>query len=68
MTIQVSPHASSIGKIDAPIFDPLACRLTDEQAAIITRARELGQTVFAARAAVFDRDEPFRRHFARQRI
>ena len=36
MTVQVSTHVTAIGKIDAPIFDPLAYRLTDEQAAIIT--------------------------------
>src|SRR3954465_2434829 len=59
MTVQVSKHVTAIGKIDAPIFDPLAFRLNDEQAAIITRARELGQTVFAARAAAFDRDAAF---------
>jgi len=59
MTVQVSKHVTAIGKIDAPIFDPVAFRLNDEQAAIITKARELGQTVFAARAAGFDRDATF---------
>src|SRR5664279_2819262 len=59
MTVQVSKHVTAIGKIDAPIFDPLAFRLSDEQAAIIARARELGQTVFAGRAAAFDRDATF---------
>ena len=59
MTVQVSTHVTAIGKIDVPIFDPHAFRLNDEQAAIITRARELGQTVFAGRAAAFDRDATF---------
>lgn len=44
---------------DAPLFDPKAFRLTDEQAAIMTRARHLGQTVFAGRAAAYDRDARF---------
>ena len=61
MTVQVSKTATAIGKIalDAPIFDPHAFRLTDEQAAIIARARELGQSVFAARAGTYDRDAKF---------
>jgi alkylation response protein AidB-like acyl-CoA dehydrogenase len=44
---------------DAPLFDPVAFRLTGEQAAIMTRARHLGQTVFAGRAAAYDRDARF---------
>src|SRR5262249_24394498 len=32
---------------------------SDDQAAIIAQARELGQTVFAARAAAYDRDATF---------
>jgi hypothetical protein len=36
---------------DAPMFDPRAFRLNDEQAGIIAKARELGQRVFAVRAA-----------------
>src|ERR1700736_4649459 len=59
MTLQVSKNVTAIGKIDAPIFDPLAFRLNGEQAAIIARARELGQTVFAGRAAAFDREATF---------
>ena len=61
MTVQVSKSATAIGKValDAPIFDPHAFRLTDEQAAIIARARELGQSVFADRAATYDRDAKF---------
>src|SRR6202162_5166376 len=61
MTVQVSKTATAIGKaaLDAPIFDPHAFRLTDEQAAIIARARELGQSVFADRAGTYDRDAKF---------
>src|SRR5215469_16894025 len=61
MTAPVSKSAATSGKIalDAPIFDPTAFRLTDEQAAIIGRARELGQSVFAGRAAAYDRDAIF---------
>ena len=59
MTLQVSKNVTAVGKVDAPIFDPRAFRLSDEQAAIITRARELGQAVFAGRAAAFDRDATF---------
>src|ERR1700742_2022088 len=60
MTAPVSKSATS-GKIalDAPIFDPAAFRLSSEQADIISRARELGQTVFAGRAAAYDRDAKF---------
>ena len=45
--------------LDAPIFDPAAFRLDDEQATIIARARELGQSVFAKRAVAYDRDAIF---------
>ncbi len=41
------------------MFDPKAFRLSDEQAEIIARARELGQSVFAARAAGYDSDAKF---------
>src|SRR6201994_1124775 len=61
MTAPVNKSTAAVGKValDAPIFDPAALRLNDEQAAIIARARELGQTVFAARAAGYDRDAKF---------
>src|SRR6201987_1381804 len=61
MTVQVSKNAATIGDVslDAPIFDPAAFRLNDEQTAIIARARELGQSVFAGRAAAYDRDAIF---------
>ncbi|MDB5519104.1 MAG: hypothetical protein JWQ17_5862, partial [Tardiphaga sp.] len=45
--------------LDDPIFDPEAFLLSEEQAGIITRARHLGQTVFAERAAQWDRDAVF---------
>ena len=59
MTVQVGKSAATAGNValDAPIFDPVAFRLSDEQAAIIGRARELGQSVFAGRAAAYDRRE-----------
>ena len=61
MTLQADKGASGVSKIavDAPIFDPGAFRLKDEQAEIIARARELGRAVFAGRAAVYDRDARF---------
>ena len=45
MTVQspISPAAAGTMP-DAPIFDPTAFRLADEQAAIIATARNLGQT------------------------
>lgn len=44
---------------DAPIFDPVAFRLTDKQARLADAARHLGRTVFAERAAIFDREARF---------
>lgn len=44
---------------DRPLFDPVAFRLSPEQARLADRARELGRTVFAARAATFDREARF---------
>ena len=61
MTVQVSKGMTVADGIslDAPIFDPAAFRLSDEQAAIIATARELGQAVFASRAAAYDREAKF---------
>src|SRR3979411_1246188 len=61
MTVQVTQSVKAADEIDldAPIFDPEAFRLNDEQAAIIATARELGQTVFAGRAAAYDREAKF---------
>ncbi|MBV9533691.1 MAG: acyl-CoA/acyl-ACP dehydrogenase, partial [Bradyrhizobium sp.] len=61
MTVQLGNSSRAIGRValDAPIFDPAAFRLTDDQASIVARARELGQTVFARRAATYDRDATF---------
>ena len=61
MTMQVSKSATAIDEIDldAPIFDPHAFLLSDEQAGIIGKARRLGQTVFAKRAEKWDREASF---------
>src|SRR6478752_10728285 len=61
MTAPVNKSTATAGKIalDAPIFDAGAFRLSDEQAGIISRARELGQSIFAGRAAAYDRDAVF---------
>src|SRR3954471_5336383 len=60
-TLQATENTTTIEKrvIDRPIFDPVAFRLDTEHVAIIARARELGQTVFASRAAAYDRDAKF---------
>ncbi|MGE3775446.1 MAG: acyl-CoA dehydrogenase family protein [Gammaproteobacteria bacterium] len=44
---------------DAPLFDPDDYALTDHERELTQRARELGQNVFAARAAQFDREARF---------
>src|SRR3979490_2150994 len=61
MTVPVGRSAASAEtpELDAPIFDPKAFRLNDQQAAIIATARQLGQTVFAGRAAAYDREATF---------
>src|SRR6478672_12092024 len=61
MTMQVRKNIGATDKValDTPIFDPVAFRLSDEQAGIIARAREIGQSVFAGRAAAYDRDAIF---------
>src|SRR6202048_5256439 len=60
-TMQASKIAKAVDEIDldAPIFNPNAFRLNDEQAKIIATARELGRNVFADRAAAYDRDAKF---------
>jgi alkylation response protein AidB-like acyl-CoA dehydrogenase len=60
-TIQASKNVATMDGIvlDPPIFDPKAFRLNDEQAKIIASARELGQIVFAGRAAAYDREAIF---------
>ncbi|HEY3678040.1 MAG TPA: acyl-CoA dehydrogenase family protein, partial [Bradyrhizobium sp.] len=58
MTAPTGKIASSHA-LDPPMFDPSAFRLSDEQAAIIASARELGQSVFAGRAAAYDREAKF---------
>src|SRR5246127_255040 len=61
MTAPVNKNAASAGKValDPPIFDPKAFRLDREQSAIIATARQLGQTIFAQRAAAYDREAKF---------
>jgi alkylation response protein AidB-like acyl-CoA dehydrogenase len=45
--------------LDPPLFDPVAFRLTEEQTALVAKARALGQAIFAKRAAVYDREATF---------
>ncbi len=44
---------------DAPLIDPAAFRLTEEQAELAALARRLGREKFAGRAAQYDRDASF---------
>ena len=44
---------------DPPIFDPVAFRLSAQEAELTSLARGLGQHKFAARAATFDREARF---------
>ena len=46
-------------KTDAPIFEPSAFALTDQQVELCERARILGESKFAARAAKWDREASF---------
>src|SRR3979490_413384 len=61
MTVQANKSVKMVDTVDldAPIFDHTAFRLKDEQSSIIATARELGQTVFAGRAAAYDREAKF---------
>lgn len=45
--------------VDAPIFDPQAFRLGDEEAELNALARRIGKARFAPRAARYDRDATF---------
>ncbi len=45
--------------LDAPIFDTVAFRLTDQEQELTDLARRLGKGLFADRAADFDRDAVF---------
>lgn len=45
--------------VDAPIFDPDAFGLTEQQRELTDRARQLARTEFAPRAAEIDRDARF---------
>ena len=55
----IAAHHSLDIDLDAPIFDPAAFRLTDEQGALLDRVRHLARTRFAPRAAAYDRDARF---------
>jgi alkylation response protein AidB-like acyl-CoA dehydrogenase len=44
---------------DLPLFDPIAFRLSNQQAELTALARQLGQEKFAGRAAQIDRDAAF---------
>lgn len=44
---------------DSPLFDPVAFRLSDEQAALAAKARTLGQAIFGPRATNYDREAVF---------
>ena len=60
MTVQATRSAARRAiEPDQPIFDPKAFRLDGEQAMIIATARRLGQTIFAGRAAAYDREAKF---------
>src|SRR5579871_4668083 len=61
MVMQESKSTSDIAAsdLDAPIFDPAAFRLDDERAGIIAKARDLGRSLFAGRAATYDREAKF---------
>lgn len=54
---QSLPHEPA--RPDAPIFDPVHWKLTEQQAALSTLARNLGQTAFAERASHYDRNATF---------
>lgn len=54
--VQAAPDAVAY---DEPMFEQDAFRLTDEQVEITSRARRLAETVFADRAATFDREATF---------
>ncbi|HZY22542.1 MAG TPA: acyl-CoA dehydrogenase family protein, partial [Beijerinckiaceae bacterium] len=45
--------------LDPPLFDPVAFRLSDDEAALAAKARAMGQAIFAGRAAIHDRDASF---------
>ena len=57
-----APHAQPAPAglaLDPPLFDPVAFRLSPDEAALADRARALGQTIFAARAERYDREASF---------
>ena len=52
-------HPSSVWMRRSAAFDPAAFRLNDEQAALIATRASIGQSVFAGRAATYDREASF---------
>lgn len=55
----LQPVAPPLAPPDAPLFDPKAFRLDPETARLADLGRELGRTIFAGRAATFDREARF---------
>src|SRR4051794_31838228 len=55
----MNPSVPDTADRDAPIFAPDAFRLSNEEAALIDRARRFGARVLAPRAAQHDRDATF---------
>ena len=53
------PNLLSESSGDAPIFDQESWQLTPEQVQLTTQARELGQSKFAGRAELWDREAIF---------
>ena len=54
----MSPALDRI-RLEAPIFDPAAFRLTEAQAALIKRTQKLAAEKFGPRAAAYDREARF---------
>jgi len=57
--VNAVPALRAEAALDPPLFDPAAFRLTPAQAELAARARALGQSIFAARAAHYDREAAF---------
>jgi len=59
VAVAAAANTATEAALDPPMFPADAFRLTDEQAEILTRARRLGESVFAGRAAAVDREAAF---------
>lgn len=55
----IASTLSAPAAIDAPMFDPVAFRLSQRQTELCALARDLGRTHFAPRAAAYDREARF---------